>query len=103
MDWQGWANSVPPDVAPLHFLVGGYVKESVYPPPLQCLKIRIQDSYESIHRRAGLGYGLDDRGFESRQELGTFHHRVQNGSGAHPASYAMGTGGSFPGCKMAGV
>jgi hypothetical protein len=24
-------------------------------------------------------------------------HRVQNGSGAHPASYPMGTKGSFPG------
>jgi len=25
----------------------------------------------------------------------TPHHRVQNGSGAHPASYLMGTRGSF--------
>jgi hypothetical protein len=24
---------------------------------------------------------------------------VQNGSGAHPASYPIGTGGPFPGCK----
>jgi hypothetical protein len=29
----------------------------------------------------------------------SLHHRVQNGSGAHPASYAMGTRGSFPGGK----
>jgi hypothetical protein len=37
---------------------------------------------------------LDDRGFESRQELGIFslHRRVQIGSGAHIASYPMGTG-----------
>jgi hypothetical protein len=27
----------------------------------------------------------------------SLHHRVQNGSGAHPASYPMGTKGSFPG------
>jgi hypothetical protein len=31
------------------------------------------------------------------------NHRVQNGSGAHPASYPMGTRGSFPGCKAAGA
>jgi hypothetical protein len=28
-------------------------------------------------------------------------HCVQNGSGAHPASYPMGTGGSFPGERPA--
>jgi hypothetical protein len=44
-----------------------------------------------------LGYGLDDRGSRVRfpAEAGNFslHHRVQNGSGAHPASYPMGTRG----------
>jgi hypothetical protein len=30
-------------------------------------------------------------------------HRVQTGSGAHPASYTIGTGGSFPGDKAAGA
>jgi hypothetical protein len=48
-----------------------------------------------------LGYGLDDRGSRVRfpEEAGNFslHHRVQNGSGAHPASYPMGTRGFFPG------
>jgi hypothetical protein len=29
-------------------------------------------------------------------------HRVQTGSEAHPDSYPMGTGGSFPGGKAAG-
>jgi hypothetical protein len=28
---------------------------------------------------------------------------VQTGSGAHPASYPIGTGGSFPRVKVAGV
>jgi hypothetical protein len=28
-------------------------------------------------------------------------NRVHNGSGAHPASYLMGTRGSFPGVKAA--
>jgi hypothetical protein len=29
-------------------------------------------------------------------------HRIQNDCGAHPASYPMGSGGSFPGVKRAG-
>jgi hypothetical protein len=53
-----------------------------------------------------LGYGLDDRGSRVRfpAAAGNFsHHRVQNGSEAHPASYLMGTRGTFPGGKVAGV
>jgi hypothetical protein len=50
-----------------------------------------------------LGYGLEDRGsrFRFLPRPGNFslHHRDQNGSGAHPASYPMGTRGSFPGGK----
>jgi hypothetical protein len=50
-----------------------------------------------------LGYGLDDRGSKVRFPEGagkfSLHHRVQNGSRAHPASYSMDTGGSFPGGK----
>jgi hypothetical protein len=51
-----------------------------------------------------LGYGLDDRGSSVRfpAGAGSFSlHRVQNGSGAHSASYPMGTRGSFPGGKAA--
>jgi len=33
----------------------------------------------------------------------SLHHCVQNGSGVHPASYPMGTRGSFRGCKAAGA
>jgi hypothetical protein len=48
-----------------------------------------------------LGYGLDDRRSRVPFPAGagnfSLHHRVQNGSGAHPASYPMGTKGSFPG------
>jgi len=29
----------------------------------------------------------------------SLHHRVQTGSGPHPAFYSMGTGGSYPGDK----
>jgi hypothetical protein len=54
-----------------------------------------------------LGYGLDDRGSRFRFLAGagnfSLHHRVQNSSGAHPASYAMGNGGSFPRGKAAGA
>jgi hypothetical protein len=54
-----------------------------------------------------LGYGLDDRGSRVQFPEGTgnfsLHHRVQNGSGAHPASYPMGTRGSFPGGKAVGA
>jgi hypothetical protein len=54
-----------------------------------------------------LGYGLDDRGSRVRFLAGvgnfSLHHRVQNGSGAHPAYYPMSTRGSFPGGKAAGA
>jgi hypothetical protein len=52
-----------------------------------------------------LGYGLDDRGSRVRFSAGavnfSLHHRVQDGSGAHLASYPMGIRGSFPGGKAA--
>jgi hypothetical protein len=54
-----------------------------------------------------LGYGLDDRGSRVRFPAGagnfSLHHRVQNGSGAHSASYPMGTSGCLPGDKAAGA
>jgi hypothetical protein len=54
-----------------------------------------------------LGYGLDNRGSRYRFPAGagnfSLHRRVQNGSGAHPASYPMRTRGFFPGVKAAGA
>jgi hypothetical protein len=48
-------------------------------------------------------YGLDDRaiGGRSSARAKDFSSNlcVQTGSGAHPASYTMGTGGPFPGGK----
>jgi hypothetical protein len=48
-----------------------------------------------------LGYGVDERGSRVRFPAGagnfSLHHRVQNGSGAYPASYPMGIRGFFPG------
>jgi hypothetical protein len=54
-----------------------------------------------------LGYGLDDRGSRVRFPTGaenfSLHYRAQNGSGAHPASYPMGTRGAFLGGKVTGA
>jgi hypothetical protein len=46
-------------------------------------------------------YGLDDRAIGVRSPAGDFSSLlcVQTGSGAHPASCTMGTGGPFPGAK----
>jgi hypothetical protein len=48
-------------------------------------------------------YGLDDREIRVRSPAGTKEFSsnlcVQTGSGAHPASCTMGTGGPFPGAK----
>jgi hypothetical protein len=53
-----------------------------------------------------LGYGLDDRGSRVRFPAGagnfSLHHRVQNGSGAHPASYLTGTRALSLGVKRPG-
>jgi hypothetical protein len=54
-----------------------------------------------------LVYGLDDRGSRVRFPAGagnfSLHHCVHNSSGVHPASYPMGTRGSFSGGKAAGA
>jgi hypothetical protein len=53
------------------------------------------------------GYEPDDRVSRLRFSAGagnfSLHHCVQNCSGAHPASYQMGTTGSFSGGKAAGA
>jgi hypothetical protein len=46
---------------------------------------------------------MDYRGsIPDRDRKFSSHHRIQTGSGAHPASYPVGTGGSFSGGKAAG-
>jgi hypothetical protein len=49
--------------------------------------------------------GLKGDEYFSYNEFNYFslHHRVQNGSGAHLASYLMDTRGFFPGGKAAGA
>jgi hypothetical protein len=71
--------------------------------------VPVQISHKNRDSSVGiaLSYGLDDRDSRVRFLAGagnfSLHHRVQNGSGAHPASYPMGTRGSFPGGKAAGT
>jgi hypothetical protein len=64
---------------------------------------RLRYRHISVFR---IGYGLADWGSWIRFLSGagnfSLHHRVQHGSGAHPTSYPVGTGGSFPGGKAAG-
>jgi hypothetical protein len=53
---------------------------------------------------AHLGYWLDDRrSIPSRSSEGnvSLRHRVLTGSGAHPASYPIRNGSSYPGRKVA--
>jgi hypothetical protein len=80
--------------------------------------IRGRDSAVGIET----SYGLDDRGVGVQVPVGSRIFStsvgivrlltkttefvfvfVQTGSGAHPASYPMGTGDSFPGGKVAGA
>jgi len=50
------------------------------------------------------GWTIGILGIDFWRGLGiSLHYRVQNGSGAHPASYSMGTRNSFPGDKAAGA
>jgi len=50
-----------------------------------------------------LCYGLDEKYFDSSWGAREFSplQNVQTNSGAHPASYSMGTEGSFSGGKVA--
>jgi aryl-phospho-beta-D-glucosidase BglC (GH1 family) len=56
--------------------------------------------------RIATGYGLDARVSTVRFPAGdrnfSLRHRIQIDSGAHPVSYPMGTGGTFPLDKAAG-
>jgi hypothetical protein len=74
-----------------------------------CVCVRARARKEICDGSVGiaLGYGLDDGVSRFRFPAGagnfSLHNRVQNGSGAHPASYPMDTGGSFPAGKAAGA
>jgi hypothetical protein len=74
---------------------------------LRMFNIYVQSHDSSVGM--ALGYGVDDWGSWGSISGGDWEFfssppcpRVQNGSGAHPASYTRDTGGSFPGDKAAG-
>jgi hypothetical protein len=73
-----------------------------------CLAIRGHRSREqSLHLKDGYNvyYGLDDRGnvvrFPAKVRDFSPLRSLRTGPGAHPASYSMGTGVSFPGGNAA--
>jgi hypothetical protein len=97
--------TLPSNTSRIFNLYTAYTYISVYKLNiLACMCLcKIRDSSVGI----ALGYGLDERGSRVRFPAGagnfSLHHRVRNGSGAHPASYPIGTRGSFSGSKAAGA
>jgi hypothetical protein len=65
--------------------------------------IPIDHEYGWLNSVQWLGYELEDRGsIRGRGRFFCFRHRVQTGSGPHPASYPTSTGDYFPGVKRPG-
>jgi hypothetical protein len=88
----------------LGFLIGGLPWSFFLPTTQEGAKPIVNSliSYQNSTRQSRdssvgivLGYGLDDRSSRVQFPAGagnfSLHHRVQNGSGAHPASYPIGT------------
>jgi hypothetical protein len=89
--------------SPLHFFVRQIFSNNLISFPNICRCGRYTCS-SLVHVCIFHYWTIGVLGFDSRlRRLGFFslHHRVQNGSGVHPASYPMGTRGSFPDGKMA--
>jgi hypothetical protein len=86
-------------------LISSIDQELLWPIQFHSLLIFLKSCVSSVG--IVLGYGLDDWGSRVRFPVGagnfSLHCRVQNSSRAHPASYPVGTTGSFPGGKAARV
>jgi hypothetical protein len=75
------------------------------------VKLRKQQPFSWKWKRTAEKYfaNIDDVSYHSDLKstiagMGFFLcHHIQTGSEAHKASYPMGTGGSYPGGKVAGV
>jgi hypothetical protein len=67
------------------------------------LSVRSRDSSVGIATRLRTGRSAFHDSIPGGAGNFSLHHRVQNGSGAHPASYSMGTRVSFPGGKAGRV
>jgi hypothetical protein len=70
---------------------------------LQMVKNNIKSRYSAVSQRLATGWTTKGSEFEFRwgQEFSLLPV-VQTGSEAHPASYPMGSGGSFSGVKRPG-
>jgi hypothetical protein len=75
-----------------------------------CSKVGAERKKKNIswHSVVGIAtsYRLDNRGLEFESQKShefSLLHVVQTGSGIHPTSYPMGTGGSIHGGKVAGA
>jgi hypothetical protein len=107
--WWGWPSVHKVSVSILAISSTGLTACSHLPKPHSQNFVNVKYKRKSRDSSVGiaLGYGLDDRGSRVRFPAGagnfSLHHRVQNGSGAYPASYPMGTRGSFPGESGRGV
>jgi hypothetical protein len=84
------------------FLSSGFPDKILYTFFISHIHKQSRDSSVGI----ALGCGLDDRGSGVRFPTGagnfSLHHRVQNGSGAHPAVCPVGTGAISLGVKRPG-
>jgi hypothetical protein len=58
---------------------------------------QVLEQIRGLHMKTGLGNLITRRIFSDCS------HRVQKGTGAHPAYYLVGTGDPFPGSKAAGA
>jgi hypothetical protein len=81
--------------------------------PMKCTGVschyEIRQGFTAFNERSrdrvvgiATGYGLDDRGVRVRVPVGS-RNFSSPGSGVHPASYLIGTEGSFPAGKAAGA
>jgi hypothetical protein len=88
---------------PLSVISSIPIRLSILKPLFICVTLRILHSYGATpwYLITGVSFFIILHRSEVRVPVGagnfSLHHRVQNGSGAHPASYPMATGGSFPG------
>jgi hypothetical protein len=77
------------------------MEKPAVPETEKCMNIRMKDQIIIV-----TGYGLDNRTFGVLFLGGagnfSLRHHAQTSFGAHPASYQMGNGISFPGVKWLG-